>query len=116
MIPRDRLRKSKRFGDFAWPARLDPNTWQGFQFAGETVYRSLDEVAPEEIKNAMEAVLEEEEIEYVDDLLRRTAEQFGVARLGANVRARLDALHKQLEREWKKAEEAAADQAGESSA
>jgi len=115
LIPRDRLSKSKRFGDFAWPARLDPSTWQGFQFAGETVYRSLDEVAPEEIMNAMEAVLEDEETEYLDDLLRRTAERFGVARLGANVRARLDAVHKQLERKWKKAEATAADQEGQAS-
>ena len=54
----------------------------------------------------MEAVLDEEQVEYLDDLLRRTAALFGIARLGANVRARLEALHKELEREWKKAEEA----------
>jgi hypothetical protein len=106
LVPRDRLRKSKRFGDFAWPSRLDPDSWQGFRCSGETVHRTLDEVAPEEIKNAMETVLEIEGLEYVDQL-RTTAERFGIGRLGANVRARLDGLHKQLERERKKAEEAA---------
>jgi len=115
LVPRERVRKSKRFGDFAWPSWLDPDTWPGFQYAGETVYRTLDEVAPEEIMNAMEAVLEAEEIVYLDDLLRKTAEQFGIARLGANVRARLEAIHKQLQREWQKAEDAAgADQPNES--
>ena len=44
----------------------------------------------------MLAVLEEYDLKLVDDLLRQTAELFGITRLGANVRARLEAVYDKL--------------------
>lgn len=97
LIPRTQLRKSPTLGDFAWPVGLDPETWAGFRFALEHGTRPLDEIAPEEIANAMLAVFHEfPDLEYVDDVLRRTAERFGIGRLGGNVRARLEAVYAKL--------------------
>lgn len=97
LIPRAQLRKSRKLGDFAWPSALDPETWTGFRIAGSDGSRTLHEIAPQEIANAMLAVLGEfPELEHVDDLLRRTAELFGIVRLGANVRSRLEAVYKAL--------------------
>ncbi|GAB4005060.1 DUF4011 domain-containing protein [Nocardioides ultimimeridianus] len=93
LVPRERVRTSRQFGDFAWPARLDPTGWTGFRYVDPDASRTLEEVAPEEIRNAMRAVLDEFEIELADDLLRRTAELFGVTRLGANVRSRLEGVY-----------------------
>lgn len=95
LIPRGQLHKS-RLGSFAWPASLDPATWTGFRFVDPDGSRSLDEVAPEEIANAMHAVLAEYPESSVEDVLRRTAELFGIVRLGANVRSRLEAVYKKL--------------------
>ena len=52
LIPADRLRKSA-LGEFAWPADLDMARWSGFRPADADHTRSLDEVAPEEIANAV---------------------------------------------------------------
>lgn len=95
LIPRGQLRKS-RLGSFAWPSGLDPSTWNGFRYVDPEGSRTLDEVAPEEIANAMIAVAAEYPGSSKEDLLRRTAELFGIVRLGANVRARLEAVHKRL--------------------
>ncbi|MEO6471862.1 MAG: DUF3320 domain-containing protein, partial [Aeromicrobium sp.] len=67
LIPRGQLRKSRTFGHFAWPVGLDPETWSGFRTADKEVTRTLEEIAAEEIANAMLAVLEEHpDLEYVD--------------------------------------------------
>lgn len=97
LVPRGQVRKSRKFGNFAWPGTLDPDTWTGFRIADEHGSRALDEIAPQEIANAMLAVLDEYgDIEYVDDLLRRTAEIFGFSKLGAKVRDRLESVYKTL--------------------
>ena len=95
LIPRGQLRKS-RLGSFAWPASLDPATWTGFRVVDPDGSRSLEEVAPEEIANAMSAVLVEHPESSDEDVLRRTAELFGILRLGANVRTRLESVYKKL--------------------
>ena len=97
LVPRAQVRRNRKLGDFAWPATIDPDTWSGFRMAGDDSSRSLDEIAPQEISNAMLAVLHDyPDLESVDDLLRGTAELFGIFRLGANVRARLEAVYAQL--------------------
>lgn len=95
LIPRGQLRKG-RLGAFAWPSDLDPTTWTGFRAVDPNASRTLDEVAPEEIANAMRAVLAERPTSGEDDVLRRTAELFGIVRLGANVRSRLQAVYAKL--------------------
>jgi len=97
LIPRSQVRKSRKLGDFAWPSGLDPEAWTGFRIAADGGTRTLDEIAPEEIANAMYAILDEyPDLEYVDDILRRTAELFGIVRLGANVRSRLEVVYNSL--------------------
>jgi hypothetical protein len=95
LVPRGQLKKG-RLGSFAWPANLDAAGWTGFRHADAVASRSLDEVAPEEIANAMLAVQAEYPGATREDILRRTAELFGIVRLGANVRSRLDAVYKKL--------------------
>jgi hypothetical protein len=113
LIPRAQLRRSKRFGDFAWPFSIDPATWTAFRCEGDSPQRTLHEIAPEEIINAMEAVRDNvPDLDGMNDLIRRTAEQFGVSRLGPNVRARLEAVYKELDRQLRAAERAAAGQTG----
>ena len=69
----------------------------GFRVPGEGDPRSLDEIAPQEIANAMLYVLEENpHVPYVDDVLRGTAELFGIMRLGAHVRERLESVYRTL--------------------
>jgi len=87
------LKRSRKFGDFVWPADLDPETWTGYR-ASTTSERSLDEVAPQEIANAMRALIAESSPATEDDLLRATADVFGIARLGGNIRSRLEAVRK----------------------
>jgi hypothetical protein len=95
LVPRDRVKKD-RLGDFAWPEGLDPQVWTGYRSADRAGSRSLEEIAPEEIANAMHAVrrlapqLDEEAV------LRRTAEIFGIVRLGAHVKSRLTAVYQRL--------------------
>lgn len=95
LVPRDRLKKS-RLGAFAWPEVLDPQTWEGYRSADTDGSRSLDEVAPEEIRNAMIAVRQLAPTLDEEGVLRRTAEVFGIVRLGALVKARLSAVYRSL--------------------
>lgn len=98
LVPRAQVNRSRRLGDFAWPQGMEPETWKGFRIAGTAGSRTLEEVAPQEIANAMQAVLEEyPDLEYVDEVLRPTAELFGIVRLGANVRARLEEIYESLQ-------------------
>lgn len=95
LVPRDRL-KTSRLGAFAWPEGLDPQTWEGYRSADKDGSRSLDEVAPEEIRNAMIAVRQLAPTLDEEGVLRRTAEVFGIVRLGALVKARLSAVYRSL--------------------
>jgi hypothetical protein len=91
LVPRLQVRKSK-LGVFVWPKDIDPASWTGYRSADAELSRTLDEVAPEEIANAMRALLRENPALAGDDLLRATAEVFGVMRLGALVRERLEGV------------------------
>ena len=95
LVPRERMKKS-RLGAFAWPEDLDAQTWTGYRSADTVGSRSLDEIAPEEIENAMKAVLRLAPRLDEDGVLRRTAEIFGIVRLGALVRSRLAAVYVEL--------------------
>lgn len=91
LVPRGVVRRGP-LGSFAWPENLDPEGWRGFRSVDDPPTRSLEEVAPEEIANAMRSVLADAPAVDVETLIRRTAEIFGISRLGANVRARLEAV------------------------
>ncbi len=96
LIPRGHVKKSP-LGNFAWPEHLDENTWTGFRTGNADGSRPLDEIAPEEIANAMRSVLAMQPAIGTEDLLRATAALFGISRLGAQVRARLAAVAKKVE-------------------
>ncbi|UFU01870.1 AAA domain-containing protein [Ruania suaedae] len=90
LIPAGLVRRGASLGTFAWPQDLDPGTWRGYRY-DPTGIRTLDEIAPEEIANAMRAAVQPHD-DRGDELLRRTAAVFGIARLGAQVRSRLEAV------------------------
>jgi len=92
LVPKAQLHKGK-LGTFAWPTGLDPDSWRGCRYADDARSRSLDEVAPEEIANAMRSLRKEYPDASEEEVLRGAAEAFGIARLGTNVRSRLVAVH-----------------------
>ncbi|WP_100350241.1 AAA domain-containing protein [Luteimicrobium subarcticum] len=92
VVPRVQVRKS-RHGDFVWPQGVDPATWTGYRSADADMSRTLDEVAPEEIANAIRALVRDGRGTTDEELLRATAEVFGIVRLGANVRTRLEGVY-----------------------
>ena len=98
LIPRGVIRKSRDFGDFAWPDHLNPETWTGYRTSGTGDMRPIEEIAPEEITNAMLAILRETPglDARGEPLLRRTAEVFGIARMGSKVRSRLESTQAKL--------------------
>jgi len=95
LVPKGQMRKS-RLGTFVWPTGLDPATWTGFRTVDPDGSRTLDEVAPEEISNAMRAVIARRPNMDDDGVIRLTAELFGIVRLGANLRVRLETVFKSL--------------------
>lgn len=97
LIPSGQLRNGP-LGDFVWPTGLEAATWTGFRTVDPDATRTLDEIAPEEIANAMKWLLVQQPAASQDELLRGTAAIFGITRLGAKVRSRLEAVHAQLPR------------------
>ncbi len=98
LIPRARLRRH-RLGTFAWPESLDPATWTDFRVAGDSVNRRLEEIAPEEIGNAMLALIDAIHDISEEELIRETGLLFGISRLSAQFRARLEAVLTMLQKE-----------------
>jgi very-short-patch-repair endonuclease len=73
---------------FLWPAGLDPDTWRGFRVPSAedpASARSADEIPPEEIANAVAAVLGEQVALPRADLIRETGRRLGFARTGSRV-------------------------------
>ncbi|SNS94655.1 AAA domain-containing protein [Asanoa hainanensis] len=75
-------------GTFAWPSTLDPEAWRGFRRARNSSDRDFDEIAPEEIVNAVcHALASARRAEQ--DLLRATLERLGYRRLTEKIESRL---------------------------
>jgi hypothetical protein len=64
-------------GDFAWPGELDPAGWSFFRRQATSSQRPLEQVAPEEIGNAMAALCRARGGLARDELYLRTVEVFG---------------------------------------
>lgn len=92
LIPPDLRITRDELGEFVWPPAIDPDTWTGYRTVDRDATRKLDEVAPQEIGNAMTDVLIQHPDFTSDTVIRITADTFGISRLGANVRARLEAV------------------------
>ncbi|SNS80164.1 Part of AAA domain-containing protein [Geodermatophilus pulveris] len=67
-------------GDFVWPETLDRATWTGYRRQAASADRPLDQVAPEEVGNAMVALCRGTGGLAEDELFLRTAEVFGYRR------------------------------------
>lgn len=68
-----------RVGDFVWPAGLDRTTWTGFR-RDPNAERPMEQVAPEEIGNAMVALCRASAGMTRDELFAQTVEVFGYRR------------------------------------
>ncbi|MBV0895966.1 AAA domain-containing protein [Microbacterium sp. NC79] len=95
LIPRGHLKRDK-LGEFAWPKGIDPKLWNDFRAANGEAIRSMEEISPQEIANAMRATLVDSPFADQEATMRATAALFGIVRLGANVRARLEAVYSNL--------------------
>ena len=89
VVPRD-LMHSSALGTFVWAKGMLPDSYRAFRPTPAGVDRSVNEIAPEEIANAMEHVARIGHGVTPDELLRETAAIFGVHRLTEPVRARLE--------------------------
>ncbi|GAB3359042.1 DUF3320 domain-containing protein [Modestobacter lapidis] len=67
-------------GDFVWPAGVDAATWNRFRRQSSSADRPLDQVAPEEIGNAMAALCRAAGGLTRSDLYVRTLDVFGSRR------------------------------------
>jgi len=81
-------KRPKLVGTFYWPNNVDPNRYTSFRtpVAGDTNPRSIQEIPPEELANAAKALVEHYGSMSREDLLRSTANIFGISRLGINVK------------------------------
>ena len=75
-----------------WPAGTDPKAYRGFRVpAPDGERRTIDEIPPEELANAMEEVLTDFQSCEPDVLYRETVRLFGFNALTAKMRPFLDA-------------------------
>ena len=79
-------------GEFVWPAGVAREKYDRFRRpAPGADARDMEFIAPEEIAAAAAYVLRNSVSLGFDDLLRETMRLFGIARLGRNVAARIEA-------------------------
>jgi hypothetical protein len=90
LIPPNVARVKSRLGTFVWPARLDPVAWRGFRNTPPGTDRPLEEIAPEEIANAMVDLAQRGGSMDVEEVYERLKTVFGFSRLAAVLRDRLE--------------------------
>lgn len=80
-----------RFGGtrFYWPSHLDPDTWRGFRRSQGSAERKFDEIAPEEIANAILAARRQGRARDVDEA-RQVARDLGYGRVTENIKSIID--------------------------
>jgi hypothetical protein len=84
-LPPGVRRRRSTLGTFLWPDHLDPDDWSGFRVTQHSSERKFNEIAPEEIVNAMRQVFETDGAGSVDHLKRSTMELLGYRRRGGNI-------------------------------
>ena len=95
LIPADLIFDDGTGTKFVWPRDTDPHTWQVFRASDG--HRTVDDIPLIELQNAMTHVSETMMITDDEDLLRKTLELFGLKRLTAPSKTRLEAAHAALE-------------------
>ncbi|WP_229719161.1 DUF4011 domain-containing protein [Nocardia jinanensis] len=77
-------------GVFVWPHQIAPGMWKGYRATPEGLVRPLNDIAPEEIVNAMHATCAGRELDS-EALMRETMTIFNQRRLAGPSRDRLEA-------------------------
>lgn len=87
-------------GNIYWPKGIDPVSWRDFRVpsADPDSRRTLEEIPPEELVNAMCNVLTELGGCHQDDLYREVLKLFGLSTLTAKARKFLDVAFRLLEK------------------
>ena len=88
VVPRGLVHTSS-LGTFVWADGTSPGSYREFRPTPAGIDRSIHEIAPEEIANAMEHVARIGHGVTPDELLRETAAIFGVRRLTEQIGVRL---------------------------
>ncbi|MGY4102499.1 DUF4011 domain-containing protein [Nocardia sp. R16R-3T] len=88
-IPAELVHKCP-LGTFVWPHQIDRTTWRGYRATPADLGRPFNEIAPEEIINAMNAVCAGRELDE-ESLMRATLAVFNQGRLRGSSRNRLEA-------------------------
>jgi very-short-patch-repair endonuclease len=78
-------------GEFVWRADQDPSTHEGFRTPGTSGPRDADRIPPEEIANAMAAVLQANIAMEEEPMLKETARILGYVRVSAKTMEALKA-------------------------
>jgi hypothetical protein len=91
LVPATQLEDTP-FGVFVWAAGQDRDAYEDFRVAGEEALRSLDEIAPHELLNAMRYLAKTGVGISRDELVRETAALFGYSRMAAKTRGHLEAI------------------------
>lgn len=84
-------------GTFFWPNGHEAASYRFFRRTPSGLARPITEIAPEEVANAMAWELQRVRAIDVDDLIRRTMEQFAFSRLGSAIDSRLRSALEQLQ-------------------
>jgi len=92
-VPRTQRRRSFA-GTFVWPADVTPDSYTAWRATPHGVSRSVEEISPHEIANAMAWLAASAHGIHRDELIREAAQVFDVQRLTTPVRQRLDATLK----------------------
>lgn len=87
-VPAELVHSDSLGRDFVWPPQIDRTTWRGYRTTPDDVARPLNEIAPEEIVNAMNAVCGRRELDE-ETLMRNTLAMFNQRRLASASRDRL---------------------------
>ncbi|ERG63198.1 hypothetical protein L332_01845 [Agrococcus pavilionensis RW1] len=77
--------------DFAWPRAIEPANYAGFRVPAPDEVRSVQEIAPEEIANAMAVIAKQSGGATAADLISEALSIFGGRRLTAQARTALEA-------------------------
>lgn len=87
LLGRGRIRTSPNGDRVVWPRSVDAATYTAFRVPGDK--RTIDAIPYEELRNAMVAITRVSHGIEADDLITQTGREFGVLRIGKDVRARL---------------------------
>lgn len=74
---------------FYWPSHLAPDTWRGFRRSQGSTDRKFDEIAPEEIANAILAARRQGRARDIDEV-HQVARDLGYGRVTENIKSIID--------------------------